>query len=344
MKSWDRFVASINRKEKDHIPVALIGTNRFYASLDNCELSDLFFYPQRMVDTQMKIFKEMPDITFIPGTWPDFGVAILSAFGCKVVWQKNMMPQIGGHVFESAESFSNFNIPNPSTDGMMVWYLKTLELFMERKDEVEDCSHFLWSFGPGELAAYLCGTSNFFIHLSDHPAEIKSLLGKATDAIIVWLKAQLDVNRYADAMLITDDISGMMSKKFYETYLMECHRKIRDAFPDFIYVLHNDTKSDHIFEPLKKIGIDVFNLGKTTDLQKAKMALSDEISLMGNIDPLELMINGSPEEVYQDALARLALFGQEDGFILSVGGGTNDGTKRENIQALLQAVRDYQND
>ena len=342
MKTWARFVAAIDREEIDHIPVALIGTNRFFAHINQCELDDLFFYPQKMVDVQIQSLKRLPDITFIPGFWPDFGVGILSALGCKVVWQKNMMPQISEHILEDVDSFSKLKIPNPKTDGMMAWYLKTLSLFMERKDEVEDCSHFIWSFGPGELATYLCGATNFLIHLSDHPSEMRVLLERVTDVIIVWLNAQLDVNKQANAILLTDDISGMMSKRFYDTFLLPCHQKVRDAFPGFIYVLHNDTKSDHLMESLPATGINVFNLGKTTDLAHAKASISKEISLMGNVDPLDLMINGMPEDVYQNAANCLAIFDRRDGFILSVGGGMNDGTKLENIQALLQAARDYQ--
>lgn len=343
MKTWDRFIAAIHRNEIDHVPVALIGTNRFYASINEVELDDLFFDPQKMVDVQIQSLKKLKEITFIPGLWPDFGVGILSAFGCKVVWQKHMMPQINDHILGDVDSFPNLKIPNPHTDGMMVWYLKTLSKFMERKDELEDCSHFVWSFGPGELATYFCGASNFLMHLNDHPLEIQILLEKITDAIIVWLNAQLEINKQADAMLITDDIAGMMSKKFYETFLLPVHQKIRNAFPDFVYVFHNDTKSDHLLASLPAAGINVFNLGKTTDLVKARDTLSAQVSLMGNIDPLDLMMNGKPEEVYQEAVNRLKIFHKKDGFILSVGGGLNDGTKVENIQALLQAVKNNKN-
>ena len=95
---------------------------------------------------------------------------------------------------------------------------------------------------------------------------------------------------------------------------------------------------------LPATGIDVFNLGKTTDLVRARDTLSAQVSLMGNIDPLDLMMNGKPEEVYQEASNRLEIFRGKNGFILSVGGGLNDGTKVENIRALLQAVKNNKNE
>ena len=58
---------------------------------------------------------------------------------------------------------------------------------------------------------------------------------------------------------------------------------------------------------------------------------------MGNVAPLDLGVNGTPEQVREatrEVLAHTA--GQP--FILSVGGGTSPGMPAANIRAMLEAL------
>ena len=62
---------------------------------------------------------------------------------------------------------------------------------------------------------------------------------------------------------------------------------------------------------------------------------------MGNVAPLDLGVRGTPEEVYAAAMDCLKKAAPGGGMILSFGGGVSPGTRPENIDALLQAVKDY---
>jgi uroporphyrinogen decarboxylase len=62
--------------------------------------------------------------------------------------------------------------------------------------------------------------------------------------------------------------------------------------------------------------------------------------LMGNVNPLEIAVRGTPEEVKDETLEILEGSGGE-GIILSVGGGTSPGMPRENILAMLEALQEF---
>jgi uroporphyrinogen decarboxylase len=338
MDAWNRFHNSIIGRPIDHPPLALIGTNRFYASLWNAELFDVFHDPRKMIDLQIRTFKRFPQITFIPGAWPDYGAGILSSFGCQIVWQKNTMPQVAREAFHTAEEINNFRIPDPRHDGFMPWYLQTLRMFLEQADALSGNLHFLWSFGPGELASYLWGTTNFLGDLIQKPDLCEILLEKAAQAIIVWLRAQNEVNPSADAILLTDDISGLLSEPLYRKCLWPFQQKVIQAFPDHLIVFHNDTKSNHILQAIKELGVDVFNLGKTTNLELAAQVLGNEVSLMGNLDPLDLLIHGSENDIITEARKCFSQVKNSPRYILSAGGGLNEGTPSSSLEALVTAV------
>ena len=61
---------------------------------------------------------------------------------------------------------------------------------------------------------------------------------------------------------------------------------------------------------------------------------------MGNVNPLEIGVRGTPEEVKEETLEVLEGAGGE-GIILSVGGGTSPGMPRENILAMLEALQEF---
>jgi uroporphyrinogen decarboxylase len=342
MNTWERFRNTVDRKAVDHVPTALIGTSRFFASITHSKISDLLFNPDQMINAQRKTLELFPEITFIPGAWPDYGVAILSAYGCRIFWCNDGMPQIEGELIQNEEDLSSLHIPNPHTDGLMPLYLFTLGRFVEQKDVFRNSLRFVWSFGPGELASYFCGITKFFLALINDKKLAVGVLEKVTQGIITWTHAQMEINPYVEGMLLTDDIAGMVSKDHYEEFIFPFHKRIREAFPNLMIVFHNDAKSDHILSSIADTGFEVFNLGKTTDIKKCRQTISDRMCVMGNIDPLDLMINGTQEHVYQQAKECLSIFSGQPGYILSVGGGLNQGTSIENIRALSSAAKEFQ--
>ena len=62
--------------------------------------------------------------------------------------------------------------------------------------------------------------------------------------------------------------------------------------------------------------------------------------LMGNVNPLEVGVRGTPEEVFDATLEVLEKSGGE-GIILSVGGGTSPGMPKENIVAMQKALDEF---
>ena len=62
--------------------------------------------------------------------------------------------------------------------------------------------------------------------------------------------------------------------------------------------------------------------------------------LMGNVNPLEIGVQGTPEAVY-DTTIEVLEESKGEGIILSVGGGTSPGMPRQNIRAMQKALADF---
>ena len=77
-----------------------------------------------------------------------------------------------------------------------------------------------------------------------------------------------------------------------------------------------------------------------TDIAEVKSRVGDRMCLMGNVNPLEVGVRGTPEEVREATLAVLEK-GGDRGMILSVGGGTSPGMPRQNILAMQAALAEF---
>ena len=60
---------------------------------------------------------------------------------------------------------------------------------------------------------------------------------------------------------------------------------------------------------------------------------------MGNVDPLNVGVRGTADEVEQAAITCLDKAAAGGGLILSVGGGMSPGMPAENVDAILRAAR-----
>ena len=75
-------------------------------------------------------------------------------------------------------------------------------------------------------------------------------------------------------------------------------KRICDAFPDdWVKVYHNDAEVDACLDHLPDAGFNVLNWGKQKDIREVKARVGDRMCLMGNVNPLEIAVRGTPEEV-----------------------------------------------
>jgi uroporphyrinogen decarboxylase len=78
------------------------------------------------------------------------------------------------------------------------------------------------------------------------------------------------------------------------------------------------------------------------DLEEAKQAVGERITLVGNVKPTETMYLGTPADVERDAKECLKkAYDTPKGYILALGCGLPNGTPPENIHALLNSARKF---
>ena len=224
----------------------------------------------------------------------------------------------------------------------------TLHRYKMHKQRILDHGYilpFVTSRGPLCTAGFVRSTTNLMVELVENPEGCHKLIDLCTSVVIDWLKAQHKVlGDTVEGIFILDDIVGFINEEHYQEFAHPYLKRICDAFPkDWVKLYHNDAEVDACLDHLPDAGFNVLNWGKQKDIREVKERVGDRMCLMGNVNPLEVGVRGTPDEVKEATLEVLegGTAGDGKGMILSVGGGTSPGMPRQNIVAMLEALEEF---
>jgi uroporphyrinogen decarboxylase len=217
-----------------------------------------------------------------------------------------------------------------------------LNAYRRLEPRINDAGHvvkMVAARGPLTVAAHLMGVSNFLLGLKLEAAATHRLLRLTTTLVKDWLQAQAGALKEVEGILVLDDIAGFLSPKDYREFAHPYLKEIFDAFPVAVKMFHNDTDNPACYRFLCELGIHIFNFTHLQRLAKVRELVGPDICLLGNVPPLEVLAQGTPEQVRQAVRECLHEHPSRKGLILSAGGGTSPGTPAANIRALVQAAK-----
>jgi uroporphyrinogen decarboxylase len=336
---WERFKLAAHLEEPDEVPVAFIVDSPWLPGYAGIQALDFFTLHNLWFEVHRGLLDRFPDAVWIPGFWVEYGMAAEpSAFGARIHFHADRPPSIEPMVTDIGY-WAGVSPADPYKDGFMPLVLRRYE-HAEARLQAEGLGiKMVAARGPLVTAGWLMGIESLMTALVTHPEQISRFLDTLTTTIIRWLRAQLEILRVPEGILLLDDIMGMISLRHYEQFGAPYLRRIFDEFEGLIRVYHNDTPCRHLYKAMAEANFDVFNFSHTADIAKVKADMGHRVALMGNVPPLDVAVREPPDVVAQWAVDCLSRAAPGGGMILSVGGGVSPDTPAENLDALIAAAR-----
>ena len=343
---WKTILAASQCQDLGYVPTGLIVDSPWMPGY--CQVSTIDYYtdPTVWMNCYNTIKSDFPDLIFLPDFWVEMGMAAEpSSFGCKPVFYHNQ-PVMIRHLIEDADEINtllDLEIPDPQKDGLMplaINYYKNLQKKLSGTDEK---IRIVASRGPLNIATFLMSVPEFLMAIKDYDEETHRLLDMTTELVIRWLKAQMDVLPDAEGILVLDDICGFLSKDDYLEFAHPYLKRIYDSFPVPVKLFHNDNFGNQYttFPYIADLGVNIFNFSHQADIQTARKELGDHVCILGNIAPLDILTRSDPATIQTETLRILETYNSTKGIIFSAGGGASPGMSKDNCQAMLQAVRTW---
>jgi hypothetical protein len=194
----------------------------------------------------------------------------------------------------------------------------------------------------------LFGFEQAMVALIEDPGKSLEILERLTSGITTLAVGQAE--KGVDAVKLSSPFSGagFISPEHYKRFVLPFESRICKAVQKkgahvYLHVCGDIHDRLELMAGSGASGIECLDpppLGRV-DLGDAKKRLGGRIFIKGNIDPVNTLLQGSPDRVREDAHRRLLVGMPGGGYILSSACSIAPRTPRENVQILHQAVAEF---
>lgn len=259
-------------------------------------------------------------------------------FGAEIEFPEDGLPLSRVPLLKDPADLQHLKCPNPHTGRRMSDRLEAIRFLREQVgDEVPILG---WVEGALAEAADLRGVSTLMMDLYERPEWVTELLEQCTEVAILFAEAQVEAG--ADIIGLGDAVASQISPQMYCQFALPYEQRIFAAIKQMggVARLHICGNTTRILPDMAKSGADIIDLDWMVDLDQATEVFgSDGPVICGNFDPVAVMLQGTPETVYQATLDCMEFGGQR--IISGAGCEIPDDTPPENLLAQVQALRDY---
>jgi len=232
---------------------------------------------------------------------------------------------------------ATLKVPDPYTGQRMHNRLRALALHKQRvgRDKLIEG----WIEGPCAQSADLRGINNLMLDFYDDPVFVHDLFEFVLELELGFAKAQ--VAEGAELVGIGDAAASLVGPQIYEEFIWEYEKKMVDGLHALgaRVRLHICGDTRKILGRIGKLGCDVVDLDYFVPVREAREKMGPDQVLLGNIDPVRILREGSPESV----TAAIAQCHREAGprYIVGAGCEVPRDTPPENLRALARYAREH---
>lgn len=339
MTPRERLTAYAAGQEVDRIPTVLTAaeTSPIRYGIQN---KDYYFSADLMVEVESKIAEDFG----ADNMGVNIGLrGVVEALGVSVVTPENNVSHVEGVGIESYEDLDRMSIIDVTKDGRFPIMLEAYNRLQEKFGK----THIIGTgmAGPFTVAAFLIGTEKFLKDMVKKESEITKLLQFATDNVVaagegLYKHAGIKPS-IAEPIIARNLLSPRMFKKYavpFMTQTVERLTKIYGSKPG----MHICGTTHDRWQEIVDFGISAFSVDNVESMTDLKNLFGDRIGIIGNVDPVDLLRNGTPEDMKNEVIRCLSEAADNPcGFVLSPGCTTPVGTPKENLVALMNAAATY---
>jgi len=265
------------------------------------------------------------------------------AMGSRLKFSEDAFPSVIEFAIQDyGKDLPRLKVPNPNQDGRMPVVLEGIHRLKEKCGGEIPVLGYLQA--PFRHASMLRSPEKILPDVYKSPQCVKDLLELCVSTQITWgtalVQAGADVLFISDPMSSSDMISPQIWMAFAQPYTTQVVLALKKLGIKFIMHICGDT-TDRL-ESMAATGVDCLSLDSKVNMSEARKILGDDICLMGNLDPTNILVFGTPERVEKESLHLMAsAAGMRGNYILSSGCTVPINTPSKNIHAMVSATKKF---
>ncbi|MCG9479788.1 MAG: uroporphyrinogen decarboxylase family protein [Actinomycetia bacterium] len=240
---------------------------------------------------------------------------------------------------EQIEKLKSINI---SFDSRVLSYVETMKLMSVGLPSQVIRGAYIT--GPYSTAALIMGADDAAMTSVTEPDKLHTLCDFVTEKIREYVSLLLSAG--AEAICVLEPTAVMLGPKQFEEFSAHYVKHIIDSihYSQASTIYHTCGNTMHLIEKMVQSGIDAISLDSEdmgVDLKKVAEMISPEVVVMGNINPSTIMLRNTPQQIKQKVNHLLQQMEEFPNYILSTGCDLPQETPPQNIDAFMQAGRQW---
>ena len=263
------------------------------------------------------------------------------ALGCKIQYHTGTVPSVKKVLFRDLEKYNLIKSSNIEKRGRVPEFLRAVKIMAECVDHSKTLLG-TYVTGPFTLAGQVMGMETILESMILHPEELRKILEKTLEVGIVMTEKLIDEG--ADYVVILDPMASpdLISPFHFDRFAAPYLRNLVDSTHtgDASLVLHICGDTTNILPKMVECGYDAFSIDSKVNMMYAASVIKDKV-LMGNIDPVNILLKGKPADVHRAAEECIESSLESKYFILSSGCEVPKNTPKRNIEEMVKVARGY---
>ena len=255
------------------------------------------------------------------------------AFGASLHMSPDDIPSVEGRLVSDYAGIEALRVPSLD-EKRIPQYLKADRLAVKQLG----IPVFAGCIGPFSLAGRLYDMTEIMMAIYIEPDVVQLLLEKCTEFLLRYCQAIKQTG--VAGVIMAEPAAGLLSDDDCQTFSSVHIRRIVEAVQDesFAVILHNCGNTGHCTRAMLAVGAHGYHFGNKADMVEALQSCPADVLVMGNIDPVGVFKQETPEQVYAETSSLLERTAAFPNFILSTGCDVPPRIPIENIEAFYQAL------
>lgn len=332
MNSMQRTLTALGQKEADRVPLFLLTTLHGAKEL-NLSIEDYFSCAEHVIEGQLQLLKKYRSDCLYGFFYASIEI---EAWGGSTIYLPDGPPLCGPPIIKTRSDIDSLQAPDVAASKPLARVLETLRGLKARVGDTVPIIGV--AISPFSLPIMQMGFDRYLELLFEDRARFERLMEINIEFCVEWSNAQLEAGAtaicYFDPMSSTTNIPR-------ELYLSTGQQVAKRTLSQIKGATATHMASGRclpILGDIAETGTAVVGVSALEDLAKLKNAANKRVSLLGNLNAIE-MRRWTPAEVELKVKRAIAMAGPGGGFIL----GENHGevpwqVPDETLLAIADAV------
>lgn len=295
-------------------------------------------------ENQVYVQKMAYEMLELDGLSIEYGLhGIGQACGTVLGDPADIAPPIVKHVLSDIREVDNLDpeCVKRKNDPWMDLCCTACEMLVDQMGDIVGTSASLT--GPLTAASSILPITHLLKATRKQPELVHKLLRFATDALISVSEefAATGVDIFICDPVASGDI---ISEKVYRELVLPYTKELAPAIHKHGVAMgyHICGNTNKITAAMLESGCDMLSVDAKVPLLSAKAIAGPTVPIIGNVDPINVMMLGTPEEVREAVMRNIADAADSPyGYIVSTGCDIPVNAPKENVIAFMEAVREY---